>query len=165
MWVRPVVAESLKRPLLTHSGRLEWTLSGHSGWDRGRRNWADSGPTRVASGRAGVRAKAVVPLRARNGLYGPEPKFRRACRPAALEANEASNLGRRKARDPMRFNQQSNEVIIVMRKHTVADRIASKNNLQASVETTRRLSTNIVDAPKRGRNEVCMPGLFRARRA
>jgi hypothetical protein len=57
------------------------------------------------------------------------------------------------------------EVTIVIRKHTVADRIATKNNLQASVETTRHPSTNIVDAPQRGRNEVCMPGLFRARRA
>ena len=28
-----------------------------------------------------------------------------------------------------------------MRKHTVADRIAPKNNLEASVETTRHLST------------------------
>jgi hypothetical protein len=63
------------------------------------------------------------------------------------------------------LTQQSHEVILVMRKHSVADHIATKNNLQASVETTRRLSTNIVDAPKRGLNEVCMPGLFRARRA
>ena len=63
------------------------------------------------------------------------------------------------------FNQHSIEVTIVIRKHTVADRIATKNNLQASVENTRHPSTNIVDAPQRGRNEVCMPGLFRARRA
>jgi hypothetical protein len=32
--------------------------------DDGRRNWGDSGPTGVASGRTGVRAKAAVPLRA-----------------------------------------------------------------------------------------------------
>jgi hypothetical protein len=34
----------------------------------GRLNWAESAPTTVASGRAGVRAKAVFPLRARNRL-------------------------------------------------------------------------------------------------
>jgi hypothetical protein len=33
----------------------------------------------------------------------------------------------------------------VIRKQTVADRAATKNNLQASVEITGRLSTNIVD--------------------
>ena len=51
--------------------------------DRGleRLNWADSAPTRVGSGRTGVRAKAAIPYRVRNRLYGPEQKFRCACRP------------------------------------------------------------------------------------
>jgi hypothetical protein len=77
----------------------------------------------------------------------------------------ADGRGAANQRSHRRFNQHAPEVILVMRKHKAADRIAAKNNLQAGVETTRRLSTNIVDAPKRGRNEVCMPGLFRARRA
>src|SRR5579871_3551916 len=38
-----------------------------SGGERGRRKWADSAPTRVASGRSGVRAKAVTPLRGITG--------------------------------------------------------------------------------------------------
>src|SRR5271166_5696151 len=38
----------------------------------GRLNWAESGPTEVASGRTGVRAKAGVPLRARNRLQHPK---------------------------------------------------------------------------------------------
>lgn len=63
------------------------------------------------------------------------------------------------------LNQHSLEVMSLIRKRTVADRTATKNNFHASVETTRRLSTNIVDALRRGRHEVCMPGLFRARRA
>jgi ethanolamine ammonia-lyase small subunit len=35
-------------------------------------SWAGSAPTRVASGRTGVRAKAATPLRARNSLHRPE---------------------------------------------------------------------------------------------
>jgi hypothetical protein len=41
--------------------------------DGERRSWADSAPTGVALRRTGVRAKAVVPLRARNRLHRPEP--------------------------------------------------------------------------------------------
>ena len=37
----------------------------------GRLNWAESAPTGVASARTGVRAKAVIPLRARNRLHCP----------------------------------------------------------------------------------------------
>jgi hypothetical protein len=37
----------------------------------GRLSWAVSTPTRVASGRTGVRAKSVIPLRARNRLHSP----------------------------------------------------------------------------------------------
>jgi hypothetical protein len=33
---------------------------------------AESAPTKVASGRTGVRAKAAIPLRARNGLHRPK---------------------------------------------------------------------------------------------
>ena len=33
---------------------------------------ADSSPTRVGSGRTAVRAKAAIPYRVRNRLYGPE---------------------------------------------------------------------------------------------
>jgi hypothetical protein len=39
--------------------------------DRGRRSWAESAPTRVASGRTGARAKAAIPLRAGNCLPPP----------------------------------------------------------------------------------------------
>jgi hypothetical protein len=42
---------------------------------------ADSSPTRVGSGRTAVRAKAAIPYRVRNRLYGPEQKFRCTCRP------------------------------------------------------------------------------------
>ena len=37
----------------------------------GCRNWADSAPSEVASGRTGVHAVTVIPLRARNRLYRP----------------------------------------------------------------------------------------------
>jgi hypothetical protein len=40
----------------------------------GRRIWADSAPTEVASGRTRVRTKAVIPLRARNRLHRPKRK-------------------------------------------------------------------------------------------
>jgi hypothetical protein len=42
----------------------------------GRLNWAESPPIEVASGKTGVRAIAVIPLRARNSLHRPEQKFR-----------------------------------------------------------------------------------------
>ena len=53
---------------------------------RGRLSWADSAPTRVASGRTGVRAIPVIPYRARNTghrpkhlfIGAPEDPFRRA---------------------------------------------------------------------------------------
>ena len=41
----------------------------------GRLSWADSGHRRIPSGRTGVRAIAVVPLRARNSLHRPKRKF------------------------------------------------------------------------------------------
>ena len=37
--------------------------------------WAESGPTRVASGRTGVWAKAGIPVRARNKVYRPKHAF------------------------------------------------------------------------------------------
>src|SRR5580700_4845932 len=40
--------------------------------DLGRLNWAETGPTRLASGRTGVGAKAALPLRARSRLHRPE---------------------------------------------------------------------------------------------
>jgi hypothetical protein len=40
-----------------------------------RLNWADSAPTGVASERTGVRAKAAIPLRARNLLHPPKNAF------------------------------------------------------------------------------------------
>ena len=40
----------------------------------GRLKWADSAPTRVASGRTGMRAKAAIPLRERTSLHRPPPK-------------------------------------------------------------------------------------------
>ena len=46
---------------------------------RGRLNWAGSALTGVASGRTGVRAKAAIPLRARNRLYRPKWKCVRRC--------------------------------------------------------------------------------------
>ncbi len=60
-------------------------LRSPDGWSRriadvadrglGRLNWAGSGPTGIVSGRAGVRAKAVIPLQARNTLHRPNRKF------------------------------------------------------------------------------------------
>jgi hypothetical protein len=45
---------------------VDWLLkTGASG----RRNWAESAPTRVASETTGVRAKTAIPLRARNRLH------------------------------------------------------------------------------------------------
>jgi hypothetical protein len=46
-----------------------------------RQRWAESAPTEVASGRIGVRAIAVIPLRARNRLRRPQRKFPIASRP------------------------------------------------------------------------------------
>src|SRR5208337_99808 len=40
-----------------------------------RQQRADSAPTGVTSGRTGIRAKAVVPLRARGRVHGPFPTF------------------------------------------------------------------------------------------
>ena len=40
----------------------------------GRLKWADSSPSGTASGRTGVHAKAVIPLRARNRLHRPKRK-------------------------------------------------------------------------------------------
>ncbi len=42
----------------------------------GRLNWAESAPTRVTSGRTGVRAKASIPLRARKKALPPEVDLR-----------------------------------------------------------------------------------------
>ena len=41
----------------------------------GRLNWAESAPTKVASGRTGIRAIAVVPLHARSRLHRPKHAF------------------------------------------------------------------------------------------
>jgi len=46
---------------------------------------------------------------------------------------------RRIQRSGRRFNQHPLEAVSVIRKQTVADRAATKNNLQASVEITGRL--------------------------
>jgi hypothetical protein len=61
-----------ERPLFAHlrhradvSCRRKAALVGR---EKGRRDWAESAPTRVASGRTGVRAIAVVPLQARMGF-------------------------------------------------------------------------------------------------
>ena len=43
-----------------------------------RRLWRGYAPTRAASGTTGVRAKPVIPLRARNRLHRPEHAFRRS---------------------------------------------------------------------------------------
>jgi hypothetical protein len=61
---------------------------GHSGSPSVRRNWADSAPTEVASGRTGVRTKAVIPLRAGIGLTG------RSGRPPRIEARLRPNRDR-----------------------------------------------------------------------
>ena len=45
-----------------------------------RRNWADSAPSGIASGRSGVPAKAAIPLRARNSLHRPKRALRKARR-------------------------------------------------------------------------------------
>ena len=45
----------------------------------GRLNWAGTALNGIASGRTGVRAKAVIPLRARNRLYRPKRKCVRRC--------------------------------------------------------------------------------------
>jgi hypothetical protein len=42
----------------------------------GRLNWADSAPTCTPSGTTGARAKAAIPLRARNSLHRPHPTSR-----------------------------------------------------------------------------------------
>jgi hypothetical protein len=60
--------------------------------DPGRLNWAESGPTRIASGRIGVRAKAVIPLRARSTLHalsGPTPNDPSAPAPRRSPASPA----------------------------------------------------------------------------
>jgi hypothetical protein len=59
-------AADIRRERLNVADRREADIAD---WDDGRRIWADSAPTGVASGRTGVRAKAAVPLRARNGLH------------------------------------------------------------------------------------------------
>ena len=45
---------------------------------------ADSTPTGIASGRTGVRAKAAIRSRARNGLRRPKPKFPADCRTLSI---------------------------------------------------------------------------------
>jgi hypothetical protein len=64
----------------------------------GRLNWADSARTEVASGRTGVRTKAVIPLRAGIGLTG------RSGRPPRIEARLRPNGDRSLLRHP-RFAQ------------------------------------------------------------
>jgi hypothetical protein len=63
--------------------RPKSTLSGNPGLRSGRRNWAGSAPTKVASGRTGVRAKPVVHLRVRSTLHRPKQKHA-SCVPRCL---------------------------------------------------------------------------------
>jgi hypothetical protein len=60
------LAPTGKRLVTTH--RVERAVS-----DRGpgRRSWAESAPTWIASGRTGFRARAALPLRARSRLHYP----------------------------------------------------------------------------------------------
>jgi hypothetical protein len=52
--------------------------------------------SRLGKGRSARESSHSIGVR--NTLYGPEQKFRRACRPAALDAIEALNLGVRRER-------------------------------------------------------------------
>jgi hypothetical protein len=65
-------APSGERPLVAHLRRLGGVSNRRkedtAGAGLGRLSWAESAPTGVASGRTGVRAVAVIPLCARNGL-------------------------------------------------------------------------------------------------
>jgi hypothetical protein len=64
------------------------TLRGLNGWSRreaivadrvrGRDSWAESTPTRVASGTTGVRAKAAFPLRGAEQASPPEARVHRS---------------------------------------------------------------------------------------
>ena len=51
---------------------------------------AESAPTRVASGRIGVRAKPAIALTARNRLHHPKWKFLQTCRSAAVDPVQQS---------------------------------------------------------------------------
>jgi hypothetical protein len=55
-----------------------------------RRKWAERAPTGGASGRAGVRAKAAIPLRSRNQASPPEVGLHRS--PSKLSQRAASGL-------------------------------------------------------------------------
>jgi hypothetical protein len=65
--VRLASIESVFKAKLEASGQYKFVSIA----DRhlGRLKWADNAPTRVASGRSGVRAKATIPLRARSRLH------------------------------------------------------------------------------------------------
>ena len=67
----PVCRAVCERPVFAHSGRSR-RKPAVADRGLGRLNWADCGPTRVASGRTRVRAGAVIPLQARNGFHRPK---------------------------------------------------------------------------------------------
>jgi hypothetical protein len=100
---RPVAAELAKRlglaaALALRPNQFDWFRRKPVVADRGlgRLNWADSAPSGVASGRAGIPAIAAVPLRARSKAgSGPSDSFRgtRAARPkGAATSNLASRI-------------------------------------------------------------------------
>jgi hypothetical protein len=63
-----LVAASKQLSLVERSGRCRREAD-IADRDDGGRNWADSGPTGIASGRTGARAKAAVPLRAPQSAF------------------------------------------------------------------------------------------------
>jgi CRISPR associated protein Cas1 len=65
---RTVVAKVSAKKILDPIGRSR-RLADVADRVLGRLNWAGSAPTRVGSGRTGLRAKAAVPLRARNRFH------------------------------------------------------------------------------------------------
>jgi hypothetical protein len=64
---------------IPRSGFVHGCKAATDGRENGRRNWAESTPAGYASGGTGVRAKAVIPWRARNSLppSGRQPRASR----------------------------------------------------------------------------------------
>jgi hypothetical protein len=75
-----------------HLERVLWVACRQSSNEDDRLKRADSARTRVALGRTGVRAKPVIPLRARNGPHRPLLPFRIG----PLKGRKAPRSGRRR---------------------------------------------------------------------
>ena len=141
-------------PVFARSRRqLPSTLRGHCRSRSVCRSWAESAPSRVASGRTGVWAKAVIPLRARNSLHRPfatsptarshifpaeqsgnPPTARRGPLPSRLHRAEAK-VRRDLADLAARFEEINAETIVEIR--ALRNEITHMHMIDAAIATER----------------------------